>query len=421
MLTRRTLSGLFAGALGAAAAGGCKPERLPPGHISLWFSYGGRNRKVLLELVKQFHREQHAVRVLPTFQGDYFEGLTKLRTGLFIEQAPTVTHVIGEALPYLAEAQVLEPLEDVGSEVLDDLVPALSQAGTFVGGGDRPLVGLPFNRSTPVAYYNKSIFRQLGIGPPKTWTELRSAARTACLRDGARTTRFGFSCPVDWWFWVAMVGQAGGEIVTPSGEVTLGDRAGVRALRLWQTMVHDERSMKPPPGRDYNAWEAANNDFLAGRVAMIWTSTAFLRYLEDNAPFAVGTAPLPSQQRAAVSTGGTFFVVPKGARPEERRAAMTFLRWMMAPAQANAWATRTGYMTVSKRGRAKLAQDGFFAQHPNDRVTVEQLQHARPWPWATQLLRIQREAVQPRLEAAVLARRDAATVLNEARQSLEGV
>ncbi len=62
----------------------------------------------------------------------------------------------------------------------------------------------------------------------------------------------------------------------------------MRALALWQTLVHEDRTMKPPPGRDYNAWEVANTDFLSGSTAMIWTSTAFLRYLEDNAKFEVG-------------------------------------------------------------------------------------------------------------------------------------
>ena len=83
--------------------------------------------------------------------------------------------------------------------------------------------------------------------------------------------------------------------------------------------MHRDRSMKPPPGRDYNAWQATNSDFLAGRVAMIWTSTAFLRYLEDNAPFAVGTAALPGDVRRSVPTGGTFFVMPRGLPAEEAR------------------------------------------------------------------------------------------------------
>src|SRR5690606_16993821 len=116
----------------------------------------------------------------------------------------------------------------------------------------------------------------------------------------SRVVRYGFGCPIDWWFWVALVAQAGGELVESGGRVSLGGDAGVRALELWQTMTRRDRSMKPPPGRDYNAWEQTNQDFLAGRVAMIWTSTAFLKYLEENAAFPVVAAPLPGQVRKAV-------------------------------------------------------------------------------------------------------------------------
>jgi sn-glycerol 3-phosphate transport system substrate-binding protein len=103
-----------------------------------------------------------------------------------------------------------------------------------------------------------------------------------------------------------------------------------------------------------------------------------------------------------------MFVMPKGGgSAAEQEAGFAFLRWMMAPAQANSWATRTGYMPVSRAGLAELERSGYYASHPNDRVAIDQLAHAEPWPWATELFRIQREAVQPRLEEAVLAQRDA--------------
>ena len=191
----------------------------------------------------------------------------------------------------------------------------------------------------------------------------------------------------------------------------------MRANELWQALVHGDRTMKPPPGRDYNAGQAANTDFLAGGAAMIWTSTAFLRYLEENASFEVGAAPLPRDVRASVPTGGTFFVMPKGPPRAEQEAGFAFLSWMMEPAQANAWATRTGYIPVSRPGIAALEAAGYYRERPNDRVALDQLAVADPWPWWPDLFRVEREAVQPRLEEAVLARRDARTVLAEARRT----
>jgi len=414
---RATSRRAFALGLVGLFASACQRPPRARGEVAFWFSYGGNNRKVLLDLVERFHREQSAVRVVPTFQGDYFEGLVKLRTGLFVGAVPTITHVVGEVVPYLARAGVLEDLDGVGDDVIADLEPALSQRGTFDGGEREPLVALPFNRSTPIAFFNGAIFRELGLAAPTTWLELREVARRG-RRDGA-ATRWGFECPIDWWFWTALVGQAGGVLVR-DGRITLGGEAGVRAVELWQSMVHDDRTMRPPPGRDFNAWEAANGDFLAGRAAMIWTSTAFVKYLEDNASFPVGAAPLPGDVARAVPTGGTFFVMPRGLPDEERRAGLVFLRWMMQPRQASEWARRTGYMPVSRAGRADLETSGFFDAHPNFRVAMDQLSVAARWPWSEELFRVQREAVQPRLEAAVAQRRDARVVLDEALRVAEG-
>ncbi len=86
-----------------------------------------------------------------------------------------------------------------------------------------------------------------------------------------------------------------------------------------------------------------------------------------------------------------MFVMPRGAAPAEQEAAFAFLRWMMQPAQANSFATRTGYIPVSRRGLEVLRRDGYYAALPNDRVAVDQLAHAAPWPWSPELFRVQRE------------------------------
>lgn len=408
---RAALKALLA-SFAAAASPACGRSRDGRIEASLWFAYGGKNREVLLSLVEQFHASQSQVRIRATYQGDYFECLAKLRTAIAARAAPALTHITIEVLPYLADAGVLEPLDAFVKGEDFGLVPELSQAKAYLGGDAKPLYGLPFNRSTPIAYYNKPLFREMGLSPPTTWEELREVA----AKLNVPGKRWGFECPIDWWFWIALVGQAGGAVIEPDGAPSLGGEAGVRAIELWNTMVHQDKTMKPPPGRDYNAWQVANTDFLSGSAAMIWTSTAFLRYLEDNAKFEVGAAPLPKAVRASVPTGGTMFVMPKGPPRGEQEAAFAFLRWMMMPAQANAWATKTGYIPVSKAGIAALEESGYYDKHKNDRVALDQLAFASPWPWQRALFRVQREVVQPRLEEAILARRDPRAVMEEARR-----
>jgi sn-glycerol 3-phosphate transport system substrate-binding protein len=234
-------------------------------------------------------------------------------------------------------------------------------------------------------------------------------------RRGNGEVRWGFEVPISWWYWVAMVGQAGGRLVEANGSMLLGGDAGEKAIRFWQELVR-ARAMRPPPGRDYQAWQSSNESFLQGRVAMMWSSTAYVRYLENNARFPVVAAPLPSDVRASVPTGGTMFVLIHSAPDEEKRAAWEFVRWMCQTDQTIAWSTRTGYMPTTRPAVERLFESGWYASHPNDRVAYDQLADADPWPWAPELFRVERDIVEPRLEDAVLTGRDAHEVMAEARE-----
>jgi sn-glycerol 3-phosphate transport system substrate-binding protein len=260
-------------------------------------------------------------------------------------------------------------------------------------------------------YCNGDLFTRGRLAPPTTWDELVETARALTIPG----QRWGYEVPISWWFWVALVGQAGGSVFDETGRATLGGDAGTRSLRFWQDLVHRHRVMRPPPGRDYNAWDVTNTDFLSGKTAFIWTSTAYIRYLEDNARFPVVAAPLPRNVRTSVPTGGTFFVVPKQAPPEEKVAAARFLRFFCEPDQATLLSTRTGYLPITTTAVDRLHTEGFYEKHPNDAIAQAQLSSVDPWPWEPMLFRIERDIVDPKLEEAVLLDRPADRVLDEAR------
>ncbi len=419
MLARRALLRALAASV-AAAALGCGRRERPVRRdgrvvVTFWYAYGDLVRKVLLELVARFNASQSRVLVEAVHQGDYFECLAKLRTAIAAGAAPTLSHVVCEVVPYLARARVLEALDGYDGAGEIPFVPALSQQGAFRGAEREPTFCIPFNRSTPIAFASGRLLDEARVAPPRTWDELLDAARRLTRRGEGGEVRWGFEVPISWWYWVAMVGQAGGALVAPDGALTLGGEAGERALRFWQRLVRDERVMRPPPGRDYQAWQSSNESFLQGRIAMMWSSTAFVRYLEDNARFPVVAAPLPRDVRASVPTGGTMFVLLRGAPDEEKRAAWEFVRWMCDDEQTIAWSTRTGYLPVTRPAVDKLDARGWYAAHPNDRVAYDQLASVDPWPWVPELFRVERDVVEPRLEDAVLTGRDAHAILDEAR------
>jgi sn-glycerol 3-phosphate transport system substrate-binding protein len=384
--------------------------------VTFWYAYGDLVRKVLLELVGRYNASQTRVVVRAVHQGDYYEALAKLRTALAAGAAPSLSHVVLEVVPYLARADVLEPLDGYEGAGGMDFVPALEQRGAFVGGDREPLVAIPFNRSTPIAFGNARVLDDERTSMPHTWEELRATARALTRPDAGGGTRWGFDVPISWWYWVAMTGQAGGGLVDGRGEATLGGDAGENAVRFLQQLVRTDRVMRPPPGRDYQAWQSQNESFLRGRIATMWSSTAYVRYLENTAPFPIVAARLPRGVRSSVPTGGTMFVIPRAAPDEEKRAAWDFVRWMCGPEQAVTWSTRTGYMPVTRAAVERLDATGWYDRHPNDRVAYDQLVDATPWPWLPELFRIDREVVEPRLEDAVLTGRDAHEVMDEARQ-----
>jgi sn-glycerol 3-phosphate transport system substrate-binding protein len=422
MIARRDLLAAWAASLALAPLGCTRPARpvREDGRIvvTFWYAFGDRVRKVLLELVDRFNASQSRIRVKPVHQGDYFEALAKLRTAIAAGAAPTVSHVVLEVLPYLARAGVLEPLDAYPGAPALPLVPALAQRGSFSGADGQPLCALPFNRSTPIAFGNARALDEAGVAMPRTWDELAASAQALTRRaPGGEVTRWGFEVPISWWYWVAAVGQGGGQLVEADGRVSLGGAAGEAALAFWQRLVRADRVMRPPPGRDYQAWQSTHESFLQGRVATMWSSTAYVRYLEDAASFPVVAAPLPRRVRASVPTGGTMLVLLRAAPDEEKEAGWELMRWLAGDEQTIEWATRTGYLPVTRPAVERLSSNGWYARHPNDRVARDQLADAAPWPWSPDLFRIARDVVEPRLEDAVLTGRDPHETLEEARQA----
>jgi sn-glycerol 3-phosphate transport system substrate-binding protein len=152
---------------------------------------------------------------------------------------------------------------------------------------------------------------------------------------------------------------------------------------------------------------------------MIWSSTAFVRYLEETADFKVRALQLPRGVRASVPTGGTHFVLLKSAPRELKLGAWRFVRFVLDAESMAFWSSETGYLPVTTDAAKRLESSGFYAKHPNHRVALEQLAVAEPWPWSKSLFRIQREIVQPALEAAVLERLEPSASLAQARRLAE--
>ena len=81
---------------------------------------------------------------------------------------------------------------------------------------------------------------------------------------------------------------------------------------------------------------------------------------------------LPANKRPGSPTGGGNFYMFKKATPEERKAALTFIKWMTAPEVTAEWSIATGYVAISPAAYETAAMKKYAARTSR-----------RPWSRAT--------------------------------------
>ena len=285
-------------------------------------------------------------------------------------------------------------------------VPALDQRGTFgrEALGAQPLVAIPFNRSTPIAFTNGAHARRGERRPSATWEELVDVAQRAHAPRAQRRGALGLRGA----HLVVVLGRDGGAGRRPPRRARRSRVARRRGRRGGHPLLAapgaDERVMRPPPGRDYQAWQSSNESFLQGRIAMMWSSTAYVRYLEDNARFPVVAAPLPAATCAPAypRAARCSCCMRVRARRGEAGGAGTSSAGCARPSRRSRGPRAPGTCPSRAPRSSGSSSEGWYAQHPNDRVAYDQLAAVEPWPWAPDLFRVERDVVEPRLEDAVL-------------------
>jgi sn-glycerol 3-phosphate transport system substrate-binding protein len=279
----------------------------------------------------------------------------------------------------LLDEDVIEPFEAVMSEAeakawFDGFLPAYVSDTTI----DGKHYGVPFQRSTPVIYWNKDAFKAAGLDPevpPATWTEMLEMARKLTLKDAAgNVTQWGVRIPTTIWLYQAMVNEAGDLLASADGKTTYFDSPG--AIKAAEFLVQLAKDGVMTPG--IVEWGATPKSFFESNSAIIWTTTGNLTNIRKNAPFPFGLAMLPADVRRGAVTGGGSFFLFKDASPEEKTAAVEFLKWLTAPEQAARWSIGTGYVAPSYAAWETQTMKDYVAEVPVAVVAREQLQYAVP-------------------------------------------
>jgi sn-glycerol 3-phosphate transport system substrate-binding protein len=377
---------------------GSKEQSNEPVEIDLWYPYGGTNGEAVEELVSKFNAAQAKVIVKATFQGDYYENHAKVLAAIPAGNQPDVTMIEIASTGAFAEPGALEnlaPYAERDGVDLNDYWPGLMLNSYW----NDELVSLPFFRSTPIMYMNVSMLKEAGLDPagPKTWEELKEYARALTIKD----ERWGFTTPIDIWFYEALTFQGGGDIMSNDGkEILFNSPEGIAPVKLWKEMI-DEGIMKFPAGEKYNAWTVADTDFFNQQVGLMFGSTGGLsgRIEQAKGKFELGTAFLPMDKQYGVPTGGANVVILSASKKKE--AAWEFVKWLTATEQAAFGSMASGYMPTSKSAAELPEMKELYENTPQFKVALDQLEYARPRPMAPAYKEMQ-ETIMTELQRAVI-------------------
>ena len=374
---------------------------------------GGALTDVVDGIVADFEAANPDIKVNAIYSGNYDDTRVRALSALASGEPAQLAVMFSIDAYDLIEQDLILPFDDiegVNAAWLDSFYPALMANSKIEG----KTWGIPFQRSTIVAYYNKDMFRAADLdpeSPPATWDELVSMGK-ALTKDGT----YGLMIPstgYPYWMFQALAIQNGKEVMSDDGLTTyFDDEAVVDTLEFWKSLSTEHGIM--PTGTV--EWGTLRQAFLEGQTAMMWHSTGNLTAVKNAATFDFGVAELPANVRPGSPTGGGNFYIFKDTTPEEQAAALELIKFMTSPEQAAAWSIATGYMGVSPAAYETEALKAYTEEFPPALVARNQLENAVAEFSTFETARV-REGLNNAIQAALTGTKSPLDALSEAQQA----
>lgn len=415
---------------GSQSGGEFQKVEIQPGErvkVTFWHAMGGAAGEAVQRLVDRFNSSQDKVVVEAAYQGTYDDALQKLKAAG--PEGPTIMQVYEIGSRFMIDSGMITPMQnfiDADGFSTDDFEPNILGYYTF----DGRLYSMPFNTSTPIVYYNKDAFREVGLDPerpPRTFEEFQEYARRLTVTQGGQT-RYGAGIALYGWFFEQFLAVQGAHYVdNDNGRSARATKAiinspeGERFVNWLKEMV-DEGSAENL-GRRTAETQAA---FAAGRIAMTLDSTAALAPILNGVgdKFEVGTAflPRPEGVDGGVIIGGASVWITNTKPLKEQWAAWEFVKWLTTPEVQAEWSMATGYFPIRKAAYDQPALQEWHAQRPQFTTAIEQLR-ASKLSTVTQGAVIgtfpqARQIVEAAMESVILGQATAAEALTSAAEEI---
>ena len=354
--------------------------------VEWWHAMGGELGAKLEQVAQNFNDSQDEFRVMPSYKGTYPETMTAAIAAFRANQQPAIVQVfeVGTGTMMAAEGAIV-PVYQLMEEHGNGFDPSifLPQVVGYYTDTDGHMLSMPFNSSTPILYYNKTVFEAAGLDPeqpPRTWQELEQMSRQI-MESGAAPC--GFTS--QWISWIQTenfsawhnqpIGTGENGFAGLDSRLTLNGPAQVRHwgnLKQWA----DEGLFRygGPVGGD-NAPPA----FYAQECAIYMASSAARAgVIANTEAFDLGFGMLPyyddieGAPQNSIIGGATLWVL-SGKSDDEYRAVAAFFDYLTQPEVQADWSEATGYLPITQAAYDLSTERGFFADNPGSETAIQQI------------------------------------------------
>ncbi|MFX3632388.1 MAG: ABC transporter substrate-binding protein [Candidatus Pristimantibacillus sp.] len=367
------------GAPTAAPTDAVKDEQEKSVELSFYFpvAVGGPITSLIDKLAEDFHKENPAITIKPTYAGSYQDTMTKVVTAVQGGNSPDLAVLLSTELYSLLEMNAIEDLTPrFNTEYFNGFYDA------FMGNtrsGDT-VWSVPFQRSTIVLYYNKDMFKAANLDPekaPANWSELKDYASKLTLKDGAgAVSQWGLEIPstgYQYWMLQALSLQSGTNIVSKDGTEVFFNKPEVKeALKFYTDLGRSDKVM--PEG--VLEWATVPSDFISGKTAMMFHTTGNLTKVKKDAQFNFGVSFLPANKSFGSPTGGGNLYVFKNIPEENKAAAAKFIEFLTQPERVAQWSMDTGYVGTTKAAYETDILKKYVTEFPQAAVARDQMDYA---------------------------------------------
>jgi len=380
--------------LSLIALGAFSPPSAEAAKVVYWRALSGAPGDAQEEIAKRFNASQKDVQVEVQFQGTYPELMRKLQAALAGNATPDIVMLDSPFMPYFAKNGALAAMDDFakGKDSVDlkDYIPGLLGDSYFQG----KLYAMPFARSTPILYYNRDLFKEVGLPDraPGTWDEFLDFCKKLTKKEGKEVKRVGYAVQMGTitahWYYQVLLYAYGNDISDEKFNLFLDQPNAIAAAKYFQDLVFAHGVAIPGTGPD-----GAQGEFTNQRSGMHFGSTGSLQNIVKTSKFKVGVGFMPGAQRRQVPIGGSVLAIMSASPKDRQLAAWKFVKYMTNTQSNVYFVQQTGYMPISASASNTPEMKSFLGKNPEFKVAVDQLQYVRPQasiiavPEATEIFR----------------------------------